>query len=147
MTRLYFEDIEIGIARAAGPYLVSKDEIIAFATKYDPQPRHIDEEAAARSIFGSLIASSAHTFAIVIALAGKTEPSLRTLAGLGWDEMRFPTAVRPDDKLDLEATVVEKRESKSSADRGLVRSRILLRNEKRETVFESVSTVLVARRP
>ena len=62
MTNLYFEELEIGTRSAAGPYLVPKDEIIQFAKQYDPVPRHIDEEAAARSIFGGLTASSAHTF-------------------------------------------------------------------------------------
>ena len=52
MTNLYFEELEIGTRSAAGPYLVTKNEIIQFAKQYDPLPRHIDEEAAARSVFG-----------------------------------------------------------------------------------------------
>jgi len=71
MTNLYFEELEIGTRGAAGPYLVSRptssrDEIIQFAKQYDPVPRHMDEEAAARSIFGGLSASSAHTFSIFV---------------------------------------------------------------------------------
>jgi acyl dehydratase len=62
MTNLYFEELEIGTRSAAGPYPVSRDEIIQCAKQYDPVPRHIDEEAAARSIFGGLTACSAHTF-------------------------------------------------------------------------------------
>jgi acyl dehydratase len=147
MSSLFFEEAEVGASRAAGPYVVSKDEIIEFARKFDPQPFHVDEEAAARSMFAGLTASGAHTFAIVISLLSKTEPSLRVLAGLGWDELRLPIPVRPGDELDLEVVVLERRESKSSPDRGIVRNQMRLRNQKRETVLQCVNTVLVARRP
>jgi acyl dehydratase len=147
MTRLYFEEAEVGKKRTAGPYFVSKNEIIEFAKKYDPQPFHIDEEAAARSVFAGLTASSAHTFSILISLLVKTQPSLLVLARLGWDELRLPTAVRPGDELDLEVAVVEKRESKSNSDRGTIRNQIHLRNQKREIVLQCINTCLVARRP
>jgi acyl dehydratase len=62
MARLYFEDAEVGYSNGAGPYLVSKEEIVQFAKQYDAMPSHIDEEAAARSILGGLTASAAHTF-------------------------------------------------------------------------------------
>jgi acyl dehydratase len=147
MASLYFEDREVGGRSTAGPYLVPKSEIIQFAEQYDPVPRHIDEEAAARSIFGGLTASSAHTFSIFILLTTKLQPRLHVLAGMGWDELRLPNPVRPGDELDLEVTCVEKRESKSKSDRGIIRGRVLLRNQKRETVLECLSTILVARRP
>ena len=123
MASLYFEEAEIGTLRAAGPYLVTKDEIIG------------------------LTASGAHTFAITISLLSKTKPTLRVLAGLGWDELRLPTPVRPGDALDLEVVVLERRESKSHSDRGIVRNQMHLRNQKRETVMQCVNTALVARRP
>src|SRR6516225_1932394 len=115
---LYFEDAEIGAVFTAGPRLVTKDEIILFATQYDPVPRHIDEEAAARSIFGGLTASSAHTFSIFVLLTTRLQPRLRVLAGLDWNGLRLPYAVRPGDQLDLETKVLEMRESKSKPDRG-----------------------------
>jgi acyl dehydratase len=144
---LYFEDAEIGTSCTAGPYLVTKNEIIQFAKQYDPIPRHIDEEAAARSVFGGLTASGAHTFSIFVLLTTRLQPRLRVLAGMGWDELRLPNAVRPDDALDLEITVLEKRESKSKSDRGIIRNQILLRNQRRETVLQAISNTLVARRP
>jgi acyl dehydratase len=147
MTRLYFEDAEVGVTSKAGPYLVSKNEVIQFAKQYDPQPRHIDEEAAARSIFGGLSASSAHKFSIFVLLTSRFQPQLDVLAGMGWDELRLPNAVRPGDELDLEATILEKRESKSKSDRGIIRNQIYLRNQKRETVLQCISNILVARRP
>jgi acyl dehydratase len=147
MPNLYFEEVEVGAVSTAGPYLVTKDEIIRFATQYDPVPRHIDEAAAARSMFGGLTASGAHTFAMLILLTSRLQPRNQTLAGLSWDELRLPNAVRPGDELDLEVKVLEKRESKSKPDRGIVRRRILLRNQKRETVLECFASVLIARRP
>jgi acyl dehydratase len=95
MASLFFEETEVGDRRTGGPYFVSKDEIVEFAMKFNPQPFHIDEQAAARSVFRGLTASSAHTFSILVLLLTKTEPSLRILAGLGWDELRLPTPVRP----------------------------------------------------
>jgi hypothetical protein len=91
MTSGYFEDVEVGDSRKAGPYFISKDEIIQFARQYDPRPYHIDEEAAARSLFAGLSASGAHTFAIYIFLTDKLQPPIHALAGLGYDELRLPT--------------------------------------------------------
>src|SRR6266550_6961479 len=109
MTGGYFEDNEVVDIRKSGAYLVSKDEIIQFAKQYDPRPFHIDEEAAARSVFAGLSASAAHTFAIFISLTCKMQPPIFAIAGMGYDELRLPNAVRPG---DLESTVLEKRESR-----------------------------------
>jgi acyl dehydratase len=110
-------------------------------------PLHIDEEAAARSIFGGLSASSAHIFSIFVLLTTKLQDRFRVLAGMGWDELRLLNAVRPGDALDLETTVLEKRESKSKPDRGIVRDQIHSRNQRRETVLQCIGNVLVAKRP
>jgi acyl dehydratase len=148
MAHWYFEDIEVGaIRKGGGPYLVSKNEIIQFAKQYDPLSLHIDEEAAARSIFGGLSASSAHIFSIFVLLTTKLQDRFHVLAGMGWDELRLLNAVRPGDALDLETTVLEKRESKSKPDRGIVRDQIHSRNQRRETVLQCIGNVLVAKRP
>jgi acyl dehydratase len=147
MTSGYFEDIDVGYSQKAGPFFVSKDEIIHFAEKYDPRPFHIDEAAAARSVFAGLSASAAHTFAIFYSLTNKLHPPIRAIAALGYDELRLPNPVRPDDELDLDVRVLEKRESKSKSDRGIFRFRAFLRNQRRETVLECISNILVARRP
>ena len=117
MSSGYFEDIEVGDSQKAGPYSVSKDEIIQFAEKYDPRPFHIDEASAARSVFAGLSASAAHTFAIFYSLTNKLHPPIRAIAALGYDELRLPNPVRPDDELDLDVRVLEKRESKSKSQR------------------------------
>ena len=147
MANLYFEDAEIGTSCTAGPYLVTKNEIIQFAEKYDPRPFHIDEAAAARSVFAGLSASAAHTFAIFYSPTSKLHPPIRAIAALGYDELRLPNPVRPDDELDLDVRVLEKRESKSKSDRGIFRFRAFLRNQRRETVLRCISKILVARRP
>jgi acyl dehydratase len=144
---LYFEDIEIGSLRTSGPYLVSRDEIVEFAKKYDPQPRHVDEDAAAHSVAGGLTAAGSHTFAIYTALTRGIQPRMHTLAALGWDEVRLPNPVRPGDQLTLEGTFLEKRESRSNPDRAIVRTQIRLRNQKGETVLQCISNILVAKRP
>jgi acyl dehydratase len=147
MTSGYFEDLEVGDTRKAGPYFVSKDEIIQFAKQFDPRPFHIDEEAAARSVFGGLSAPAGYTFAIFIFLTLRYQPPFRALAGLGYDEVRLPNAVRPGDNLYLESTTLEKRESKSKPDRGIVRSQTFLRNQKGDTVLQCVGSAFVERRP
>ncbi|MET4272616.1 MULTISPECIES: MaoC/PaaZ C-terminal domain-containing protein [unclassified Bradyrhizobium] len=135
MASLYFDQAEIGQLRTAGPYLVSSEEIVEFARKYDPQPFQTDQDAAARSVFAGLTASGAHTFAILISLLSKTQPyALRIIAGLGWDELRLPVPVRPGDELNLEVAILEKRESKSKPDRDIVR------------VLQCINNVLVSRR-
>ena len=147
MTHIFFEDAEIGTTREAGPYLVSKEEIIQIAKQFDPVPVHLDEEVAARSIFGGLTASVAHTFAIFISLAPKLQPRFHALAGMGWDELRVPNPVRPGDELELETIILEKRESKSKPDRGIVRFQSRLSNQRNEIVLQCVANILVARRP
>jgi acyl dehydratase len=146
MSGLYFEDVEVGDSHTAGPYLVTKSEIIQFAKQYDPVPENIDEETAARSVFQGLTACSPHIFSIYIFLTTQLRPRPHFLAGLGWDELRMPNAVRPDDELNLDLTVLGKRESKSKSDRGVLGLRIILRNQRRETVLECIVTVLIARR-
>jgi acyl dehydratase len=146
MTHLYFEDAELGTICKAGPYLVSKEQIIQFAKQYDPIPRHTDEEAAARSIFGGLTACSAHTFSIFILLTTRLQPCLHVRAGMGWDELRLPNPVRPGDELELQMDVIEKRESKSKPDRGIVRNQIRLSNQKGKVVLQCIANVLIARR-
>jgi acyl dehydratase len=147
MTGGYFEDIEIGDGQKAGTYSVSRDEIIQFARQYDPRPFHVDEAAATRSVFGGLSASAAHTFAIFISLSNDLQPPIRAIAGLGYDELRLPNAVRPGDNLFLEGTTLEERESKSRPDSGIVRGQLRLRNQKGETVLQCVGIALVARQP
>ena len=129
-------------------YRVTRDEIVEYALKWDSRDYHVDEEAARRSIFGGLVASGSHVIAIWtrLSLAARREARpWATLAGLGSElEMRTPT--RPGDELRYAGEVIEKRESTSRPDAGIVRTRHRLLNQRDEVVFESISAILVKRR-
>ena len=101
MTERYFEDFVVGqVLKPSGRVTVEKDEIIAFARKFDPQPFHLDEEAARKSIFGRLVASGWHTAAITMSLIARSEyRAAGGTIGLGFDAMRWPKPVLPGDEL------------------------------------------------
>ena len=146
---LYLEDLEIGRRTTSGPFAVSADEIKAFGERRDDRPWHVDEVAAERSIFGGLVASGAHVIAIFTRLsldAQRKDGAAATLAGLGV-EIRLEKPVRPGDRLDYRGEVVEKRESKSRPDAGIVRTRHELVNQDGEVAFVATSSSLVGRRP
>jgi len=142
---LYFEDIEIGLEHEVGRHTPSRDEIVSFATQWDPQPFHIDEEAARASVFGGLSASSCHTYSICSLIFSRSAPKLATAAMLGL-EMRFPTPVRPDEELTMSETFLDKRPSGSRPTLGVVKSRTSLRNPRGEEVMRMESNYLVERR-
>jgi len=146
----YLEEFEVGNKNRGGSYRVSKEEIIRFASDYDPQPFHLDEAAAEASVFGGLTACGSHTVALqikLIHLRGGGRAQGAVLAGLGWDEVRFAKPVRPDDVLTLESEVIESRPSESKSDRGIVRVRQTVLNQNEEAVLTSIHTILVAKRP
>jgi acyl dehydratase len=145
--RLYFDDVDIGHLMTAGPYAVTRDEIVAFASRYDPRPFHVDEAAAQASIFKGLIAASSHTFAIAQALGCQCHPELAVQAALGIDEMRLPAPVRVADQLWFASTMIEKRPSRSRPGEGVARYHTVLRNDAQTTVLEYKITVLLAARP
>lgn len=142
----HFEDFEIGQRITVGEHVVPKQELVAFAKKWDPQPFHVDEEAAQASGFGGLVACSSHIMAICIRLLNEKEVRAKVVAGLGWDEVRFPNPVRPGDSLTLTVECVDVRESRSKPDRGIVRNRVTLRNQKNESVATFEDTIIVAKR-
>ena len=147
MTNLYFEELQIGIRSAAGPRSLSKEEIIRAAKQYDPIPHHIDEEHAAQSASRGLTASGSQTFASHTLHSGQLQPHFQELTRLAWHDSKRTNPERPGDALDPEITILELRPSKSKPDRGIVRNRNLLRNQKRETVLECMATIGPARRP
>src|ERR1700691_5571168 len=115
MSELFLEDYTVGMRITQSPRTrIEKHEIIAFAKKFDPQYFHLDEEAARNSIFGGLVASGWHTAALTMWLM--TQRDARPASGsvgLGFDEMRWPTAVHPGDELRIESEVLDVRPSKS----------------------------------
>lgn len=148
MSRLYLEDFAVGQVFPGGRIKVDKEQIIAFASQFDPQPYHLDEEAARKSVFGGLAASGWHTAALTMRLMvdGTFRPAGGIL-GVGFDELSWPRAVRPGDELHAESEVLEVRASKSRPDRGMIRVRTTTLNQNGEVVQMFTGNLLVPRRP
>lgn len=118
---LFFEDFVIGSQHSSPKITVTTEMIKEFASRYDPQVFHLDEEAARDTFFQGLAASGWHTAALTMRLL--TECSLKPEGGMiggGIDELKWPTAMRPDDTLHVEVTVRAKRQSRSKPERGFV---------------------------
>src|SRR5690242_6430947 len=146
---LFFEDFRPGDVRDTGSVTVTKEEIVAFAREFDPQPFHIDEEAARRSPFGGLIASGWQTCGICMRLLveGFGSEGMASMGSPGVDELRWLRPVRPGDTLSLRTEVIEKTPSSSKPDRGSVRTRQELRNQRGELVLTMLGIGIFARRP
>ncbi|MGA2815021.1 MAG: MaoC family dehydratase [Xanthobacteraceae bacterium] len=149
MSDRYFEDFVVGqVLKPSGRARVEKEEIVAFAKQYDPQPFHLDEEAGRKSIFGRLVASGWHTAALTMRLVAQSEHKAATgTIGLGFDGMRWPRPVLPGDELRIETEVIEVRPSKSRPDRGLIKMRTRTLNQNGEVVQELIANAMVPRRP
>jgi acyl dehydratase len=154
---VYFEDIVIGEKSLLGSHLFTREEIIAFATQWDPQPFHVDEQAGRASIFGSLCASGWNTGAVAMRLIvdarkafederrarGETTPPLGMSPGMR--NMRWPVPTRPGDELTYFSELLDKRETKR-AEWGLVHLRTTGVNQRNELAISFESWVFVARR-
>jgi acyl dehydratase len=144
----YLEDFAAGQRYGSGRLTVDKERIKSFASEFDPQPFHLDEDAARRSIFGGLAASGWHTAAMTMRLLVQSEfKPAGGIVGAGFDEFRWPAPVRPGDELHLEIEVLEVRPSKSRPNQGLVKIRTTTKNQKGEVVQISVGNLIVPRRP
>ncbi|MAZ01849.1 MAG: acyl dehydratase [Sneathiella sp.] len=148
MSAIYFEDISVGDKTTSKSISVTKEEIIEFAGKYDPQPFHIDEEAAKESIYGGLIASGWHTTALLMRLLVDNMTNKRAgLGSPGCDELRWLRPVRPGDSLRYESTVFETRKSASRPEMGIIRADVKLYNQNDEIVLTLKSTGMIKTRP
>lgn len=127
---LRFDDLRVGtVMSSTEPYEMTRDEIVEMAQRFDPQPFHLDDEAAAASHFGGLVASGLHTLAASIRLGAGEVPATAAVAGLGLDEIRMLQPVRPGDRLEQTTEVTELRPSASRPDRGIVRGKRTVRNQ------------------
>jgi acyl dehydratase len=119
---LHWEDFKPGQVTEHGPRLITREEIIAFAAEFDPQPMHLDEEAAAASMLGGLAASGWHTCCIVMRMISDGLLERTTFMGApGIEEVRWLAPVRPGERLRLRVTVIETRASRSRPDMGFVK--------------------------
>jgi acyl dehydratase len=148
MSEKYLEDFAAGQFYGSGRIKVEKERIKAFAAEFDPQPFHLDEDAARRTIFGGLAASGWHTAALTMRLLVESElKPAGGIVGAGFDEFRWPLPVRPGDELSVESEVLEVRPSKSRPNQGMIKIRTTTKNQKGEVVQLSVGNLVVRRRP
>ncbi len=146
---LYFEDLVVGHKSAFGRYVVTRTEVLEFAQKYDPQPFHLSDEAAAETHFGRLAASGWHTAAMMMRMLVENMSVIQQ-AGLGspgLDEVRWLKPVYPDDTLRLETELLDKTPSRSKPDLGSFRTRATVFNQHDVAVMSVVSIGLIRRRP
>lgn len=145
---LYFDDLEAGAVYELGTVEVDEDELIEFATRYDPQPFHIDPAAAKESHFGGIVASGWHTCAMFMRLFvdGFTSKT-SSMGSPGMDELRWLAPVRPGDRLTATFTIVSTRPSASKPDRGLIEALWELHNQDDVTVMRMRGTGMYGRRP
>lgn len=143
----YFDDYEVGQNETSQSFIADNEDMIACAKKWDPRPFHVDEEAAKASPYGGIIAPSIYTMAIASWLGHQFEYSTVSLGLIGYDKMEFLNPVRPNDVLTKSSTVIEKRESQTKPDRGIVHFNIVMSNQKNEPVLIYEMKVMVAKRP
>ncbi len=145
----WFEDLELGKVQSFGHYAVTREEVLDFARKYDPQPFHLDDAAAAQTHFGRLAASGWHTCAMTMAMIvrNQDERGHQGLGSPGIDDLRFLKPVYPGDALTCEREVLEKRVSASKPDMGIFRTRVRTLNQDREAVLSYVANAFVRVRP
>jgi acyl dehydratase len=144
---LYFEDFAVGQIYRTGELTVSADAIKTFAASFDPQPFHLDDDAATKTFFQGLAASGWHTAALTMRLlVTEGAPIAGGIIGAGMDELRWPRPVRPGDRLHLESEVMEVRPSRSRPEQGLVKMRTTTLNQNNEPVQIVVGNLVVPRR-
>jgi acyl dehydratase len=146
--RRFFEDYHAGDVYEFGTTSISEHEIIEFARRYDPQSFHLDPAKASASQFGGIVASGWHTISLAMRLYVDHYLSrVASLASPGVDEIRWPKPVRPGDELRIRITVLEARPSRSKPERGIVRARVDVINQKNDLVLSMIVMSILGRRP
>src|SRR3954447_167433 len=146
---IYFEDIEIGRETQFGSYEVTREEVLDFARKYDPQPFHLSDEAAAKTYFGRLSASGWHTCAMTMSVIARrvVDEEQAGLGSPGIDELRWLKPVFPGDTLRVRGKIIEKTPSRSRPEMGSFRTETTVTNQDDVPVLRFQSIVLIRRRP
>ncbi len=146
----WFEDFKVGDRRRFGHYEVTRDEVLDFARRWDPQPFHLSDEGAAATHFGSLSASGWHTaamtMAMVVAEQGKDDDGSGSLGAVGIDNLRWLKPVKPGDVLSVETEVIEARASASRPEMGSIRNRTTVIDQHGDPVMRFEPIVLYRRR-
>ncbi len=143
--RLYLEDLQVGQEFLSAEHPLDAAQIVAYARQFDPQPFHLDEEAAQDSFFQGLAASGWHTMSITMKLIVQSMPFAKGIIGAG-GEITWPRPTRPDDILRVRSTIREIRPSRSRPDRGMVQAHCLTLNQADEVLQELTTSLLAFRR-
>ncbi|MDB5823244.1 MAG: MaoC family dehydratase [Herminiimonas sp.] len=144
----HFEDFKVGDSLEVGSYTIGEEEIISFARQYDPQPFHVDREAATKSIYGGLIASGWQTVLIMMrTMVDNFLNDSSSQGSPGVDELRWLRPVRPGDTLTFSTTVLTVKPSNSKPDRGIVQSEWSAKNQSGEVVATMKGMNIFLRRP
>ena len=146
MSDVYFEDLTTDYRTSIGPYVLGREEIIEFASRWDPYPFHTDESTARESIFGGLTGSSSQPFALTGLIYARGEEEIALVANLGSEDLRFPSPLRPGDEISLASECLARRPSEPRRGIGIVTSVSRLTNQRQETVMEMKSSFMVRRR-
>ena len=147
VAKLYFEDFVVGHVAEYGDKLVTAEEIKEFASEFDPQPMHLDEEAAKHTLVGGLCASGWHTCAMMMRIvADGYLLNSSSMGAPGVEEIRWLAPVRPGDRLRVRTTILDLREPKSRPDFGFVRTKFEVINARDEVVMHSTTNMMMARR-
>ena len=146
---IYFEDLQVGAETQFGSYEVTREEVLEFARKYDAQPFHLSDEAAAKTHFGRIAASGWHTCAMTMAVISRhvVDGGQAGLGSPGIDELRWKKPVYPGDTLHVRGRIIEKTPSRSRPEMGSFRTLTTVTNQKGEEVMTFQSIVLIRRRP
>jgi acyl dehydratase len=146
---IHFEDLVVGAQTDFGSYHVTREEVLDFARKYDPQPFHLSDEAAAKTHFGRIAASGWHTAAMTMAVIARAvvDQGQAGLGSPGIDELRWLKPVYPGDTLHVRGEILEKTPSRSKPDIGSFRTRTTVTNQHGVPVMTFVSIVLIRRQP
>lgn len=144
----YFEDLAVGETASFGLYEVTREEVLDFARRYDPQPFHLSDEAAAETHFGRLAASGWHSCAMTMAMLVEQMTAVPTasLGAGGIDELRWLKPVHPGDTLRCETELLDKRESATKPEVGFTRQRMTVFNQHDEPVMTFIANALIRRR-
>ncbi|HYS50006.1 MAG TPA: MaoC family dehydratase [Xanthobacteraceae bacterium] len=147
MSLAHWEDFVAGSVAHYGPRLITREEIVAFAAQFDPQPMHLDEEAARATMLGGLAASGWHTCCIQMRMiADGFVLDSSSLGSPSVDEVKWLKPVRPGDRLTVRATVLQTRASNTRRGMGLVKMLFETLNQSGERVMTQVGTMMLARR-
>ena len=146
----YFEDFPLGhVTLSPGSYVLTEEEIVEMGRRWDPQPFHVDPVAAEESIFGGLVASTVHLFALGVSIGMNVpeDDQVAAVSALGIDNMRVHAPARPGDEIRNRSRVLEARPSESRPGVGVLRQVTELFNQRDEVVFSYETAWLLQRRP